>query len=731
MRNTKGFLLGSAMLCMTSPVFAQTSAPAASEQVEGQGQNDSSEIIVTALKRSQNLQDVPATINAIGAEALKERQINSLEDLQSQVAGLKFDPIAGNSNIAIRGVGTTFTTGAGENSVSLHLDGVYLSSPRGAAMGQFDLGSVEVLRGPQGTLYGKNSTAGIVNFISAAPTNTFEAGLTLGYGNYDDKKIKAYVSGPLSDTVRARLYLEAGDRDGYTRNLTTGQDLDDLRQFSGRVAIDADVTSGWKMELRFTARNDDYNGPVFQPYRQDALPLPISGTVTTPRELNSPMIYDGQRNVRLLSVKNSFDIGDVTLVSLTGASQLNVKDRFDTLAQYNPTDPFLPSLSIPIGYDLVVKTASQEFNLKGKNGGLDWLLGAFYYYENQNLRSTVLLSEALLGAPPALVRVASGESNRNSASLFADGTLNLTDATRVFAGVRGIYERMTNDLLVTLSIANGGPQIAVDCDPSTPQQNVTDWSATGRVGIQHDVTQDVMVYGQASRGYKSGGFSNNTCRNQFKPETVNALEFGLKSQLFDRRLTLNASAYYYDYRNISVEQSTIFGTFVVNAPKSHVLGVDVDGRLAINDWWSVDGNATFLRTRYDRFFSSGGAAYGDPDGTDLSGRTLNKAPGASGTVGTTFKIPVGSGKLTLRGEGYFSAGYRLREYSSPIFRQKAYQLWNAYLTYDVNDNLTMRLYGKNLSKTNYLQGTVAELAGANAVFNPPRTYGVEATMKLF
>lgn len=700
------------------------SPPALAQANDDVGAQD--DIIVTALKRDQKLQDVPATVNVLTSEAIADRQIGSMEDLQSQVAGLKFDPISGNSNISIRGIGTTFTTGAGENSVSLHLDGIYLSSPRGASMGQFDLGGVEVLRGPQGTLYGKNSTAGIVNFISAAPTETFEAGVTAGYGNYDRKKLEGYVSGPLSNTVRARLYAGWDERDNYSINLTTGQGLDDLRSFSGRLGIDADIKPGWDMELRLTGRREKYHGPAFQPYSSAGLMIPFPLTITTPRKLNSDVIFDGERDIILASMKNTFAIGGVTLVSLTGFSRLNVDDNgYDALAQYHPLLP----LSLPLTYHLKATTASQEFNLKGQSGSLDWLFGTFYYFERQQVDSTLFLSMAVSPFGVEAVREGNSKFDRHSASIFADGTFSISDTTRLFAGVRGLYEHAGNDLDVAYKPATGGPAFFNECSAGAPLQRVGDWSATGRIGLQHDVGEDAMVYGQASRGYKSGGFSNNTCNNKYAPETVNAFEIGVKSQFMDRRVTLNASAYYYDYSNVAVEQSTVTGTSVVNAPKSHVLGLDLDGRFQLTQWLSVDGNATFLKTAYDRFFSSGGLAYGDPDGTDLSGRRLNKAPGASGTLGVNVDLPVGDGNLKLRGEGYFSGGYRLREYTSAIFRQKSYELFNAYLTYSPSDSIDVRLFGKNLSKTDYLQGTVAALAGANGVFNPPRTYGIELTVK--
>lgn len=718
-----------AAICLFGgPALAQDGGQAAQET--GSGGQGLADIVVTAQKRSQNLQDVPATINALGAEAIKDRQINGLGDLQSAVAGLKFDPVSGNSNITIRGVGTTFSTGAGENSVSLHLDGVYLSSPQAAGLGQFDLGGVEVLRGPQGTLYGKNSTAGIVNFISAAPSREIEAGVTFGYGNYNDIRGSAYVSGPLSDSVRLRVYLDAGDRDGYVKNLQTGQDLDDLRYGSARVGIDADVTDNWTMETRLTYRREGTNGPYRQPYDLSRLSLPIANTIVTPRRINSPSIFDSSRSLVLGSWKNTFELADgISLVSLTGASKLRVNYNLDSLSQGSPNDPVFANLSIPIAQRVRVSTISQEFNLKGDSDKLNWLAGVFYYRERNASKGAVTLDGRLLGSPVGLIRRSDDVAIRESASVFADATVNISDTTRIFGGVRGLYERAKNDLLVTFEV-DGGPVVSTDCSVDNPRQRVTDWSATGRLGVQHDFSSDVMAYGQVSRGYKSGGFSNNSCRNEYKPETVNALETGIKTRFLGRRATLNLAAYYYDYKNISIEQSTIFGTDVVGAPKSELYGLDVDGRFAVNSILSFDGNVSLVHSEYKRFLSSGGALFGDPDGTDLSGRTLNKAPGASGTFGAELAAPVGGGKVTLRGEAYVTSGYRLREYNDPSLRQKGYELYNAFLTYEPSEMWTVRGFIRNITNTNYILGTVVQLNGVTGQYNPPRTYGFELSMKL-
>lgn len=180
------------------------------------------EVIVTAQKRSEDVQRVPMAVSVLGAEAIKQRNIQTIGDVQNEIPGFKYGEFSGTANVSIRGVGTEFVSGAGQSSVAIYIDGVYLARLYSFSMGQYDLADIEVLRGPQGTLYGRNSTAGVVNFSTTAPTHVFAAGATVGVGNYADWKAAGYVSGPLTDKIRARLYIDSEEHDGYVKNDFTG-----------------------------------------------------------------------------------------------------------------------------------------------------------------------------------------------------------------------------------------------------------------------------------------------------------------------------------------------------------------------------------------------------------------------------------------------------------------------------------------------------------------------------
>ena len=286
MRNQVGKLA----LCATVSAYAvgvaseALAAPAPAPDMGGQV----AEVVVTAQRRSENIQKVPMAVAAISAEAIRNRGIESLDDVQSQVPGLKFGHFSGGDNVSIRGVGSAFVSGAGQSSVAIYVDGVYLSQIESLGMGQADLAGIEVLKGPQGTLYGRNSTGGVVNFKTNAPTSQFSYGATVGYGNYNDIKAEGYVSGPVSDRVRLRLFIENEDRQGYTTNDFTGQKLNGLNSFGGRLSLDADVTDRWKTEIRLSSWKDSYTGPVYDGFDPNFALLPAPFIDFDARRVNSP-----------------------------------------------------------------------------------------------------------------------------------------------------------------------------------------------------------------------------------------------------------------------------------------------------------------------------------------------------------------------------------------------------------------------------------------------------------
>lgn len=697
------------VLLGTVGATALLAAPAAFAQDQA-GSATVEEIIVTAQKRSENLQDVPMAVSAFGQEQIREQGIESAADLATVLPGVKFAQFAGTANIAIRGVGTTIVSGSGEGSVALHLDGIFLPSTLEGNMAQEDLGGIEVLRGPQSTLYGRNATGGVINFISAAPTNTFEASATVGVGNYDYKKAEGYVSGPLGERVRGRLFLSAEKRDGYTENVVTGQDLEDLEGFGGRISVDADMTETWTSELRLTYRRERSAAPVYDPFDPNFSLFPAPLVAFDARELASPVNFFSRKDLALVSLKNSFELTDaVTLTSLTGYSRL---------ANHSQNDALGTVLGSPLERRETVIGFSQEFNLAGSADRLDWLTGAYYLSQLNRNRSYTDFST--LGLPDNSVNM---RSERTGASLFADVQYAVTERLSLVAGARALYERTETDL--TVEAVTGG----VPATLCSALQSVTERAVTGRLGVNYDLQDDVMLYGQYARGYKAGGFSYSNCNNPYDPETIDAFEAGVKSRLLDGRLVFNAAVFYYAYRDLQLELATASGIPVDNADKAHVLGADFDLTFIPADSWQIGFVLSLLDAQYDEFINAD-PNLGVPVGVSLEGIRLNNAPPLSGTLSVQKDIELASlGSLRLRGEVFVTDEYNLREFNTPYTIQDGYTSLNFTAVYkDPSERYEVRAWVKNATDETIRAGALG-FGGAFGTFQPPRFYGIDLTAR--
>ena len=667
-------------------------------------------VTVNAQKREESAQDVPITLNAFTPNQIAERGLDSISDLAGQLPGVQFSEFSGSGNVSIRGVGTAIVSGTGENSVAVHIDNIFLTQPKAFTMIQEDLGSVEVLKGPQGTLYGRNSTGGVINFFSAAPSTEFGAGASLLAGNYDRYKATGYITGPLSDNVAARLSVQVEERGGYSQNLTTGQELEDLSAKGGRLSIDASPAAGWDSALRISYRKEDFAGPVYDSFDANFPVVPPPFSALDPREVRSQADFDSSKELTLVSLKNTVALSDsVKLVSVTGYSDFEEKGIFDGVGS---------DVSVLLDRQQTSEAFTQELNLVGETDTLDWLLGVYYLKEDIDSAANTDFSSFSNLPFGSIIQSNVQSSSKTSYSVFADATYSVSDRTRIFGGVRWIQEEIEQDLYVSTA----GFEL---CSPFTvPQENI-DSDITGRLGLQYDATANAMVYGQVSRGYKVGGYSQSTCNNPFKPETIDAVEAGLKGSFNNGRVKFNAAAFYYDYSNLQLEQATPTGIPVVNAPSSHVLGADVELVALISDALSVDALVSLLDSEYDEFINTD-PLLGAPPGADLSGIALNYAPAYSLLLGADYRLDFqAGGDLSLRGEVYVTDEYQVREFELPWTTQDGFTQVNAYITWTPSDDhYRVRAFVKNATDEDVLGGVLG-FGGALGSFQPPRTYGIE------
>lgn len=757
-------LLGStvcSLALLAGPAFGQSAAPPGTSSVTPnsvpnvktppvpatQGKtsspDDGADIIVTALKRSQSLTSVPASISALDSTALQARGVATLNDIQLQTPSLSFGTALGTAQVSIRGVGLTIATGAGEPGVAVHLDGVYESRPALSSLAQFDLDRVEILRGPQGTLYGRNATGGAINFISKPATSTFEGGFKVGYAEYNEFHAEMIASGPVSDDVRARFGVTYTKRsDGFLKNISPGQaDADAIENIGARGKISIDLSAAATLDLQLTylhasgspiyltpSRPLDPNVVALNPALQGAL-----STDTPGKTAAQSSILDRTAYSPVATLKWNLG-GGVKLTSITGYMNIRsnaITDADGTSAQMG----ILPN-------EYYSRQLTQEFNLSGSSKRFEWILGAYYLHEKYKAFQDVLypngftlpLSIPGVGIIPIPVFAAGDQTyqhwteNRHAYAAFGDATLHITDRLSVFAG--GRYSR--DELVLDQQLATLPAPLT--CDQSS---KVRFSAFTPRGGVQFVPNHGGNLYASVSRGYKSGGLNFGNCDDPYSPEKVTSYEVGYKTRLFSNHVTLGVAGYYYDYRNLQVYQLKPIdqggGSFIDNAPKATIKGVEGEASWSPNRSFQFNASGAYLDAKYDEYTNTDSAIVGSLP-QNLAGHRIPKSPTFTGNIGAQYTTPDidNVGHLTLRGETYHSARQSYTEFSKPQDIQKAYTIFNAYLTLEsVNQKYSVRLYARNLTDVRYFNFvTNSPLSGTTLVtYAPPRQIGAELSAK--
>ena len=566
------------------------------------------EVLVTAEKRSESLQDLSQAITVLDGDVLDTQQISSFVDLSAIAPGVNIAKNEGfKTVITIRGVGNEANQNAIANpSVSYHLDGIYVASPFGLQTDFLDLERIEVLRGPQGTLFGQNSTGGAINVITQAPSleDSFgKADLTLG--DYGLVKARAAYNLPLSDTLAVRASVISNTRDGFTDNLTLGQDLDDANSTSARVRVLYAPRDNFR--ANFTAQ-------IFDEDRNGAAQKGLLDPTPNARELRQDSRADYELTSELYSMVLEWDLEAFSIKSLTSYQNDDVlinrdNDRND-LAVLAPFAQ-LPSVYVPETNKQ--KTITQEINLISGAplfGKMDWVAGVFYLDTEVEISIRELLDFNFNGTFDPFTRaqvfafdptaeigfISDSKPERDSTSIYGQGTWNFNDEWRAVFGLRytedEVYSAVTNFFGRT-----GTDIIEMDSE-----------KVTGRLVLEHDFSESTMGFASYTRGFKPGG-SNLTYGLEsvvapvvvlptFDEEIVDAFEVGLKTDLADGRVRLNAAAFFYNYEGLQYQATDpeVFQGGVGNIPESEIFGAELELSAFLSDSVILDVRLAWLDT---------------------------------------------------------------------------------------------------------------------------------------
>ncbi len=657
-----------------TPAAEQGSTPA-SGRLGNQQQGGGGDVVVTARRRAETIQTVPIAMSVIGGTALAETgayNVSRLTQLQPTLQFYSTNPR--NSAANIRGLGAPFglTNDGIEQGVGIYVDQVYYSRIASATFDFTDTERIEVLRGPQGTLYGKNTTAGAINITTRKPSFTPEARIELTTGNYQFIQAKASVSGPLiPDKLAIRLSAAVTERDGTIHNVATGKDLNaqDNKSVRGQLywkpteTLDLDLSGDYGQQnpnccVQYYVRTGATQRPLIRQYAALAAAqgyvVPSTNAFDRVTDVDTPL--RAKQELGGVSLLANLDLGASTITSVSAWRFWHWDPSNDRDFIGLPITTVSANPSQQTQYSQELRIASN-----GKHT-LDYVLGAFYFYQTidtQGLQVQGPAASALLlnptstgGRNPATLN---GLTSRNtigftntSAALFGKLTWNVSDRFQIAPGLRLNYDKKKGDYV---SVVTNGTGTALTADqrgvlaPQSYQPNFDNWNLSGDITAAYTLTSDIHAYATYARSYKSGGInlsglpldlSNNPILSAatVKPEKVNHYELGLKTQFLDRRLTLNLAGFWTeisDYQaTVTNGQLGVLRGYLANAGKVRTRGLEFDSAFRPTDRFSVYANGAYTDAKYVKFVDapcppelSGGSA---PTATSLPG------PAGTGTV---------------------------------------------------------------------------------------------------
>ena len=731
-----------AMLATAAPAMAQTADDGAETAAGASGSGN--EIIVTAQKRAQNIQDVPISMEVVSGQRLDDFNSNDIKAVMNYTPNVFVQSTAGNDVIYIRGFGSPPANFAFDQSVSLYVDGVYAGRSRQAQAPFFDLARVEVLRGPQGTLFGKNTAAGAVSVVSAGPTDRFEGKLTANY-NFDFKgtDFSGYLSGPLTDTLSARLAMKVLNQQGYIRNLATDHDDPEIKQQLLRL------TMKWEPSANF-----DYTAKVEYANRDVVGGITVSSPLTSAQDPHLTRYLDksalGDEGTKTKSVMISgtgnIAIGDYTLTSVTGYSWFNANI-------VNGFDQTIPGGGGAFTNHSVYNSSperfeqfSQEIRLLSPTGRtFDFIVGAYYDHGKYRLDQLQGFNIADLFGSPYFGRIDSRfNQTSESWSLFGQGTLNLADTFRVIGSLR--YSHTSKDADFASRLVYGPFAIR---PISSAVGSLSEGNVDPSVTVQFDVAPRIMLYATYGRGSKSGGFVSNTLGTTnatfaFKPERSTNYEAGVKSTLFDGKVVANVSVYDTQFKNlqVSVYQPASSSYLTGNAASATSKGIEGSLALYLSPNLDITASGAYQDIKYDDY--PGAACLASQPSTctpatnNLAGYRLAYTSKWTGNVSAHGRVPLGDDlKLDITGVAAGRSKYFDSDNQSPIFGiQKGYVKLDLRVQLsDADERWFLAFVGKNL--TNELTtGSAFNLPAPNTAvprailyLEPPRNLSIEAGFK--
>jgi outer membrane receptor protein involved in Fe transport len=694
-------------------------APASSGALE--------EIVVTAQRRSERAQDVPLTVSAFSAEQLESSGIANIQDLKLVEPGLSVGNQVGFAFIHLRGVGSTAIGPGIENPVAIYVDGVYYASTSSSLFNFIDVQSVEVLKGPQGTLFGRNATGGLIQITTREPTQETRLDADVGVANYQTAKGDLYLAGGVTGNLAADVALQVtGMGEGYGRNFYNGKEV-------YRDDMDGAVRSKWvwtpldatKLTATFDyskQRNSDTTN-VIAPGATNLPFLPLAPASSSPWDIdqNIQPLFDNENGGA--SVRLDQDAGFAKLMDIVAYRQSATSIHWDL--DYSP-EPFEAGL-----LHTDENQFSEEFQLASKpDEPVRWTGGLYYFHSGSEYDP----SHVPFDPNPALslipgfsgLSVYSAQRARSMAG-YGQATATILPNTDLTVGARYTAEKHWLDG-TTLGYLIGGP--SVDLGPPVVGESRSFDKLTYRVALDYHLTPDVMLYASYNTGFKSGGFNTQSLTDPaFLPEILDASEVGAKTEFLDHRLRVNLAGFYYKYHDIQVQKIELSNTGIINGASATIKGVDLDLEAAVTAGFSITGSAEYLNGIFNSFpdapLSNPDIAVTAPVATgSAAGNQLPYAPHLVVTLAGNYNVNLGTNAIDLHVTANHSSSFAVE--ADNVIQQPEYTKLNAFMRWAPSSGqYGVTLWGKNLTNVASITygGTLVD-GIRQAHFEPPRTYGI-------
>lgn len=714
--NSKIALLATAALISVSEASAAQAQDAGSPtRSNGSSDQTVEDIVVTAQRTSQNLQDVPISITAVTSNALARQGVNDTQTLTQSIPGVDISHVSNGATPFIRGVGNPNAVVGNESPVTIYVDGVYHPSAQGGIFSFNNIERIEVLKGPQGTLFGRNATGGVIQVITKDPSRTPQMAGSIGYGNFDTIQGDLYASTGLTRNLAIDFAAYVTDQGvGWGRNLTTGAEIFKTKEVALRSKLLWDL--GERTRLRFAIDYDRVRSDVGLNLGFAPGSVGVDGVTTFSGFYNSRSNPpDNATNKQVGgSVQIDHDLEWARFVSITSYRQLHNEVPYDQ--DGTPLDiVVVPEISQH------QRTVTQELQLQSPTSSkISWIIGAYYFYDKAGYDGLTLKGAA--AAPFSYVRIVAFQRT-NSYAGFAQMTYPILNTTRITAGIRYTSDKRKIDGSTDL----GGAALL------TNSQEKTFGKLTWRLSLDHDFTPDILGYASYNRGFKSGLFNTISYGDPaVNPEVLDAYEIGLKTQLFNHRLRFNIAAFRYDYTNIQLTRLVAGAPLTLNAASARVKGVDFDFEARLSTILSLTGGLAYLDGKY-RSFPNAPLFTPQPTGgnlltaTDASGNRMVRAPKLTYNIGPSAQFETDVGTFHVNLLYYHSSGF----YWNPDNRlqQPSYDIVNGLVSWTSNSNrYGVKLWVRNLLDKKYYSYAEEQTLGDNTSPAAPRTYGISLSV---